>query len=185
MKKIYAWEPYFFIFFGLFHLHRIWALVDRKSYASFWIGILENKSFPYFLIIGILALLCILGIVTFFRECKYNYWWRWIYMFGGCYALFDLFAIATGIKFWHQLLLWMFDANSPWWNVTWMFFILLGAFVAVLGIYLLVKHKKTMVLFILFLLFVSCRSIWSGISEEINAITQENTLNSTLSTVAL
>lgn len=32
MKKIYSYEPWFFIFFGLFHLHRIWGLADRDSY---------------------------------------------------------------------------------------------------------------------------------------------------------
>ncbi len=31
-KKILAFEPWFFIFFGLFHLHRIWGLIDRNSY---------------------------------------------------------------------------------------------------------------------------------------------------------
>ena len=48
MKKIYSWEPWFFMFFGLFHLHRIWALADRESYASFWMGIMENKGIAYF-----------------------------------------------------------------------------------------------------------------------------------------
>ena len=63
-KHIYSWEPWFFIFFGLFHMHRIWALLDRSSYASFWMGIMHDKGWPYFLIMGILAGLCILGIVT-------------------------------------------------------------------------------------------------------------------------
>ena len=43
MKKIYSFEPWFFIFFGVFHFHRIWALLDRVSYASFWINIMEEK----------------------------------------------------------------------------------------------------------------------------------------------
>ena len=68
VKKIYVWEPWFFIFFGVFHLHRIWALYDRRSYASFWIGIMQNKGVEYFLIMGILAALCIIGICTFIRE---------------------------------------------------------------------------------------------------------------------
>ena len=50
MKKIYAWEPWFFMFFGLFHLHRIWGLIDRKSYADFWLGILESKGVFYFVL---------------------------------------------------------------------------------------------------------------------------------------
>ena len=25
LKTVHAWEPWFFLFFGVFHLHRIWA----------------------------------------------------------------------------------------------------------------------------------------------------------------
>ncbi|MGI6174469.1 MAG: hypothetical protein ACOYI8_11340 [Christensenellales bacterium] len=142
MKKIYAWEPWVFIFFGLFHLHRIWALFDRASYASFWMGILKVKGMLYFLLMGILAILCIIGIATFFRERKNNFRWRWIYICGGCYVLFDLLAIATGMKFWHRVLSWMFDTNSPHWNALWIAFILLGGFVFVLGIRLLAEYKS-------------------------------------------
>ncbi len=44
MKKIYSYEPWFFIFLGLFHLHRIWGLVDRDSYAAFWINVMERRA---------------------------------------------------------------------------------------------------------------------------------------------
>ncbi len=141
-KRIYSWEPWFFIFFGLFHMHRIWALLDRSSYASFWMGIMHDKGWPYFLIMGILAGLCVLGIVTFFRERKANYLWRWIYIFGGGYVLFDLFAIATGMTFWQKLLEIMFDTSSAYWNYIWSFFILLGTAVFILGIRLLLVHRQ-------------------------------------------
>ena len=139
MKKIYFWEPWFFMIFGVFHLHRIWALIDRLSYVSFWLGIMNDKGVPYFLIMGILAGLCVLGIVTFIREYKNNFWWRWIYIFGGLYVLFDLFAIVVGFEFWNQLLLVMFDTQSPYWNLIWGFFIILGGIVFVLGVMLLKK----------------------------------------------
>ena len=142
MKKIKAFEPWFFIFFGLFHLHRIWGLVDRKSYADFWIGIMEEKGASYYLLMGTLAMLCILGIITFIKNFNNNYWWRWIYVFGGGYVLFDLFAIATGLSFWQKLLMMMFDVNSPYWNVVWLAFVLLGGAVFILGISLLIKRKK-------------------------------------------
>ena len=142
MKRIYSWEPWFFLFFGLFHIHRIWALIDRKTYASFWMGIMENKGLPYFLIMGILAGLCILGIVTFIRERKANYFWRWIYLFGGAYVLFDLLAIAIGLEIWQKLLAVMFDTDSPYWILIWGLFILLGTAVFLLGIVLMVKKKK-------------------------------------------
>lgn len=35
--------------FGLFHLHRIWGLIDRNSYADFWMGVLESKGLFYFI----------------------------------------------------------------------------------------------------------------------------------------
>ena len=140
-KKIFVWEPWFFIAFGLFHLHRIWGLIDRSSYAGFWLGVLENKGIFYFAATGILAMLCVLGVAAFAKNYGRNYWWRWIYLFGGAYLLFDLFAIAAGLEFWNKLLLWMFDATSVYWNAVWSFFILLGTFVFVLGIKLLIQRK--------------------------------------------
>ncbi len=142
MKRIFAWEPWFFIFFGVFHMHRIWALIDRQSYADFWMGIYEEKGVTYFVLMGLLAGLCILGIVTFIRERKANYLWRWIYVFGGAYVLFDLFAIAIGLEVWKKLLSAMFDTTSALWNPVWLFFIVLGCAVFVLGIRLLVIWKK-------------------------------------------
>ena len=140
-RKVFAWEPWFFIAFGLFHLHRIWGLIDRNSYAEFWIGLLENKGLFYFTLMGILATLCILGVATFVKNIKYNYWWRWIYLIGGAYLLLDLFAIAFNLEIWTNLLLWMFDTTSVYWNYIWSFFILLGGFVFLLGIKLLLKRK--------------------------------------------
>jgi len=142
-RQIYFWEPWFFIFFGIFHLHRIWALIDRASYASFWMGILENKGWPYFLIMGLLGTLCVLGIITFVRSLKHNYLWRWIYIMGGAYLLFDLFAIATGMKAWMDLLSIMFDTHSGYWVPVWSSFIVMGAAVSVLGIILLRKRSES------------------------------------------
>ncbi len=123
--------------FGIFHLHRIWGLIDRNSYAEFWIGLLNNKGAFYFLLMGVLSALCILGIVTFIKNLQRNYWWRWIYLFGGAYLLFDLFAIATGLEFWNKLLLRMFEVNSAYWNLIWLFFIFIGGFAFFLGVKLL------------------------------------------------
>lgn len=92
MKKIEFYEPWFFLLFGVFHLHRIWGMIDRKSYADFWIGILESRNVFYYGLMVVLAMLCFLGIICFFKNIHYNYWWRWIYIAGGGYLLFDLFA---------------------------------------------------------------------------------------------
>lgn len=127
--------------FGIFHLHRIWALIDRQGYADFWLGALEKKGVFYFTLSGVLSALCILGIVTFIRSRGKNYWWRYVYLFGGAYLLFDLFAIAADLSFWNKLLMNMFDITSKYWVPVWTFFILLGGFVFVLGISLLRKRK--------------------------------------------
>jgi hypothetical protein len=142
MRKIYWFEPYFFLFFGLFHLHRIWGLIDRSSYAGFWIDTMENRGITYFVLMGILSSLCILGIIIFFKEMRHNYWWRWIYLCGGSYLLFDLFAIATGLEFWHDLIIAMFDINAWYWNILWGGFIILGAAVFVLGVSLMCKTNN-------------------------------------------
>lgn len=140
-KKINFWEPYFFIVFGIFHLHRVWALIDRNGYSNFWLKILNNKGILYFAIMGILSFLCILGIITFIKNLNHNYWWRWIYLFGGSYLLFDLCAILFKFDFWYKILNTMFDVNSPYWNYIWLVFILLGLFSFSLGI-ILIKIKK-------------------------------------------
>lgn len=141
-QKIFVWEPWFFIAFGLFHLHRVWALIDRNSYATFWLDILEVQGPFYFVLMSVLAMLCIVGIFTFIKNRQKNFWWRWIYLFGGCYLLFDLFAIAVGLAWWRKLILWMFDTSSIYWNYLWSFFILLDGFIFLLGIHLLRKRKE-------------------------------------------
>lgn len=60
---------------------------------------------------------------------------------GGGYVLFDLFAIATGLKFWHKLLLKMFDVSSTYWNILWLSFIVMGMASFILGINLLHQQK--------------------------------------------
>ncbi|CEH33801.1 hypothetical protein [Romboutsia lituseburensis] len=139
--KIEIYEPYFFIFFGLFHMHRIWAILDRESYASFWINIMNKKGLFYYTLMGILATLCISGIITFIKNIHHNYWWRWIYIFGGSYVLFDLFAIVTGLDFWKQLLLAMFNTEAGYWNILWTPFIILGCATFILGVTLLKKRR--------------------------------------------
>lgn len=123
-------------------LHRIWGLVDRNSYAEFWINVMESKDLFYFALMGILSVLCVLGIITFFKNLRYNCWWRWIYLCGGGYLLFDLFAIATGLEFWHDLILTMFDVTAWYWNLLWGGFIAMGGAVFVLGCVLLKLLKK-------------------------------------------
>ncbi len=138
-SKIYFYEPWFFILFGIFHMHRIWGIIDRKSYADFWINTMNEKGVFYYTLMGVLSTLCILGIITFIKKRNNNYWWRWIYIFGGSYVLFDLFAIATGLKFWKELLLLMFNTEAVYWNVLWGTFIVLGMAVCILGVTLLKK----------------------------------------------
>ena len=44
-KRIFVWKPYFFMLFG----HRV-GVIDRSTYAEFWISVLENKGLFYFVL---------------------------------------------------------------------------------------------------------------------------------------
>lgn len=65
-------------------------------------------------------------MITYFKNLHHNYWWRFIYLAGGSYVLFDLFAIAVGLDFWRELICKMYDTTSQYWNLIWSVFILLG-----------------------------------------------------------
>ena len=127
-------EYLIFILFGVFHIHRIWGLIDRQSYTDFWIGLMQGRGVIYYLLMSMLAGACIYGIVMFFKNLHHNFWWRWIYIFGGGYVLFDLFAIEIGWEFWQELILKMFDVDAWYWNLEWGAFIALGVFSLLLGI---------------------------------------------------
>ncbi len=141
-QRIYWFEPWFFLLFGLFHLHRIWGLFDRRGYAGFWLGVLEERGALYFALMGLLAALCFAGLWAFFRCRRDNPWWRWLYVFGGGYVLWDLFAIAAGLDFWRALLYGMFDVSSPLWNLIWGGFTALGGGVFLLGLFLLRQRTR-------------------------------------------
>jgi len=133
-SKIIWFEPIVFLFFGLLHLHRIWAFIDRSSYSDYWLSLMDNRGWFYFVLMGIMSFLCVAGIVLFIRNKGRNYWWRWFYIFGGGYVLFDLFAILVGLDIWKNLLYKMFDVTSQYWNILWGAFIGLGLISFVIGI---------------------------------------------------
>lgn len=144
MKKkspVLWFEPIVFLFFGVFHLHRIWGLVSRESYARFWTSIMNDKGTVYYSLMSILAIMCIAGLVVFIKNIGQNYWWRWIYFLGGGYVLFDVIAILTNLKVWRNLLLNMFDVTNPYWNLIWGWFILIGFMSLILGIAILKKNN--------------------------------------------
>jgi len=142
-SKIYWFETIFFLFFGIFHLHKIWGLFDRNRYATYWLSVMTNKDIIYYLLMIILITLCIVGIIVFIKSKSNNYWWRWIYIFGGGYVLFDISAITLEISWWNSLLQFMFDVNNPYWNIIWGLFILMGLLSFVLGLYIFKLNKQS------------------------------------------
>ncbi len=94
---------------------------------------MNGRGWFYFALAGVLTAFCIMGIVIFIKSRGENYWWRWVYLFGGVYLLFDLFAIFVGLDFWERLLYWMYDIANPYWDALWGTFIGLGAFSAGIG----------------------------------------------------
>ncbi len=138
-SKLFWFEKDFFLFFGIFHMHRVWGLIDRKSYSDFWLSVMNSRGRFYFALAGVLTVFCIMGIVIFMKNRGKNYWWRWIYLFGGAYLLFDLFAILVRLDFWKSLLYWMYDIKNPYWNILWGTFISLGVFSLAIGISITIK----------------------------------------------
>ena len=144
ISKIIWFEPVVFIFFGLFHLHRIWAFIDRGGYSEFWISLMENRGVLYFILTGIMSALCVAGIAVFIINANKgkNYWWRWFYIFGGGYVLFDLCAILLRFKIWQNLLYKMFDAANPYWNIIWGTFVSLGLISLLVGVLIFKEYQE-------------------------------------------
>lgn len=138
-SKIFWFEPIVFLFFGVFHLHRIWGLIDRNGYSDFWLSVLNKRGLLYYILMGILSVLCIAGVAVFIKNKGKNYWWRWFYVFGGGYVLFDLFAIAIRLSIWENLLNLMFDVTGWYWNIIWVAFIVLGLISLIIGILIIKK----------------------------------------------
>jgi hypothetical protein len=70
----YKLESLVFLFFVLFHIHRIWAFVDSKSYNKFWLNILESRG-PFLFILGLLLfVMSIIVILYFIKYFKYKKW---------------------------------------------------------------------------------------------------------------
>lgn len=81
MKRIRWFEPWVFLWFGVFHLHRVWGFGDREAYAAFWMRVLLERDWLYYGLMGLLAGLCLMGMAAFFKNLHYNGWWRWFYLF--------------------------------------------------------------------------------------------------------
>ena len=43
-------------------------MMERTAYAAFRLGILNSKGIIYFVLTGILTLLCTIGIITFIKT---------------------------------------------------------------------------------------------------------------------
>ena len=142
MREIRPFEPWFFILFGLFHLHRVWGLLDREGYADFWLGVLSERGVFYWILMAVLGGMCLWALALFFRRFRERRWWRWVYLFGGGYVLFDLFAIVIDLPIWRRLLTAIFDSAAWYWNWLWSAFVVLGAACLLLGICLLRQRRR-------------------------------------------
>ena len=68
----YKLESLVFLFFGLFHIHRIWAFIDSKSYNKFWLNILENRG-SFFIILGFSLLIMSIIVILYFIVVSINW----------------------------------------------------------------------------------------------------------------
>jgi predicted ferric reductase len=132
----YKLESLVFLFFGLFHAHRIWAFVDSKSYNKFWLNILESRG-TFFIIFGLLLLIMsIIVIIYFIKNFKYKKWWRWIYFFGGVYLIIDTILNLLNNNFIKNVVIKMYTIKQPYYSILWGLFIILGIICIILSKYL-------------------------------------------------
>jgi len=132
----YKLESLVFLFFGLFHIHRIWAFIDSKSYNKFWLNILENRG-PFFLILGFsLLIMSIIVILYFIVNFKDKKWWRWIYLFGGIYLVIDNVLNLFNNNFINNIVIKMYTMKQPYYSILWGLFIILGITCLIISKYL-------------------------------------------------
>ena len=132
----YKLESLFFLLFGLFHIHRIWAFIDAQSYNNFWLNILDNRN-AFFYILGILLIIILLTVIIFFvKEYKNKKWWRWIYLFGGTYLLIDITLNLLNINMMKNIIIKMYTLKQPFYSILWITFILIGISCIFISLYL-------------------------------------------------
>ena len=117
-------------------------LFDRNDYSLFWLSIMGNRGCVFYVSMLLLTLLCIAGIAIFVKNKRNNYWWRWFYIFGGLYLLFDLFAITIRLEIWEKMIYQMFDVTNRYWNILWGGFIVLGLVSLFIGISIAKERRK-------------------------------------------
>jgi hypothetical protein len=135
MKK-YKFESLFFFFCGLFHLHRIWAFIDSKSYNEFWLNFLEKRDAAFFISCVLFIAVTVVVIFYFIRNYKERKWWRWIYLFGGAYLFMDSVLNLFDNYFIKTIIIQMYTLEQPYYNILWGIFVILGITCIAIGKYL-------------------------------------------------
>ena len=92
--KIFWIEPLFFLLFGVFHLHRLWALIDRVTYADFWLSILDEKN-VLFDLAAIAAGWDVWDSLLRWMFDVGNPTWNWLW---GGFSLLGLLSLLFGVK---------------------------------------------------------------------------------------
>ena len=132
----YKMESLFFLFFGLFHIHRIWAFIDSNSYNNFWLKLLENRGVSFYILGFLLLLLAVIVIIYFAKNHKNKKWWRWIYLFGGIYVFIDSLLNILNNNFIKNIVVKMYTITQPFYSILWVAFIILGIICIIISKYL-------------------------------------------------
>ena len=132
----YKFESLFFLFFGLFHIHRIWAFIDSKSYNKFWLELLENRDISFFILGFLLFIITVIAIIYFIKNFKDKKWWRWIYLFGGIYLVIDSVLNLLNVNIINNIVVKMYTLKQPYYDILWGLFIILGIICFIISKYL-------------------------------------------------
>jgi hypothetical protein len=132
----YRMESLFFLFFGLFHIHRIWAFIDSKSYNKFWLNILVSRGAFLYIFGSLLLIISIIVILYFIKNFTDKKCWRWIYLFGGLYLIWDTVLNLLNNDFIKNIVIKMYTIKQPYYSILWVLFIILGIICLIVSKYL-------------------------------------------------
>lgn len=143
MKETYTLrsEAILFLFFGMFHIHRIWAFIDPEAYSKFWLGLVSTQGKEYYALGIILVGMSISLIILFVLNIKRLFWWRWFYLIGGLYVLIDVCLNLLEVDFMQRAIVWLFTVEGVLWYIIWGNFVLLGLLSLFLSQWLWKKSK--------------------------------------------
>lgn len=118
-EKVYAFESPAFLLFGVFMVHRVWAIVNPPSFSNFWINAYFAKHPLILLVYALLAGLGLAGTWILIRTYRTYYWWRLFFPIIAAYGIQNVYKIWTQGEAWRDRILIYYHTGLRIWDLMW------------------------------------------------------------------